>query len=201
MKCAQTMSGVLAIVGLGYLAGVGQSLLRDKPIILGSGATARVSESPNPVVDPKDTQTDPAQDPNVLTPTDESHELEIPDLPVPDGMLTMRQAHAMWVEGAYFIDARHLHEYELGHISGAAHLNAETFFSDAGIAEMQTIPPDAPVVIYCVGGLCDASENVLALLEQSGYSNLSIMGVGYEDWENAKLPTSLSDGTGSGESP
>lgn len=197
MKCAQTIAGVLAIVGLGYLAGVGQSLLRDKPVILGSTPPpVQVPDKPidKPVIDaPVGT--------NNGTPTIDSHDIQIPDLPVPEGMLTLRQAHAMWVEGAYFIDARYKHEYDLGHISGAAHLSAETFFQDAGVAEMQTIPPDAAVVIYCVGGICDASENVKALLEQSGYSNLSVMGVGYEDWESAKLPTSLSDGTGLGESP
>ena len=112
------------------------------------------------------------------------------DAAVPDGMLTLRIAHQMWIDGAYFVDSRHKYEYDIGHVSGAAHLTAETFFSDAGEAEMTTIPPDASVVIYCVGGeQCDASHNTKALLEQFGYTDLWIMGVGFDEWEAAGLPT------------
>ena len=96
----------------------------------------------------------------------------------------------MWIDGAYFVDSRHKYEYDAGRVSGAAHLTAETFFTDAGQAEMQTIPPDAQVVIYCLGGdECEASKNTLALLQQYGYTNLSIMGVGYDEWAAAGLPT------------
>jgi rhodanese-related sulfurtransferase len=208
MKCIQTIAGVLAIVGLGYIAGVGQSLLRDRPIVLGSGSSGPKTGTETPTdtdLLPPDSGTDSlsesgVNDPN--TPSDPEFNARL-DAPVPDGMLTLRRAHQMWIEGAYFIDSRHKFEYDAGHISGAAHLTAETFFSDEGEAEIQTIPPDAPVVIYCLGGdQCDASENTKALLEQSGFSDLSIMGVGYDEWQAAGLPIdSNADGSDAGESP
>ena len=43
-------------------------------------------------------------------------------------------------------------------------------------------------MIYCVGGDCDASKNVAARLEQFGYTDLRIMGAGYNEWEMAQLP-------------
>lgn len=113
-------------------------------------------------------------------------------------MLTLRQAHQMWIDGAYFVDSRLREEYDAGHISLAAYLTAENMFSDEGEAEMQTIPPNAAVVIYCIGGEeCDASKNTKALLEQFGYTDLYIMGVGYEEWAAAGLPTSLTQEEGS----
>ncbi len=188
MKCMQTITGVLAIVGLGYLAGVGHSLVRTKPVILGA--------SPMPAPAPKapkadNPQADPAQgqSTDMGISTDPAFDARL-DAPVPEGMLTLRQAHQMWIDGAYFVDSRHKYEYDAGRVSGAAHLTAETFFTDAGQAEMQTIPPDAQVVIYCLGGdECEASKNTLALLQQYGYTNLSIMGVGYDEWAAAGLPT------------
>ena len=76
----------------------------------------------------------------------------------------------------------------------AAYLTAETIFTDAGETEMQSIPPDAQVVIYCLGGdECDASLNTKAILEQFGYTNLAIMGVGYDEWAAAGLPTNLTE--------
>ncbi|PCI09582.1 hypothetical protein COB72_06000 [bacterium] len=206
MKCVQTIAGVLAIVGLGYIAGVGHSLLRELPVILGASAstsTQPVPEDNTPAIDAPDQQPDLQPDP---TPA----QIDDPELPkgddfdarldaaVPDGMLTLRQAHQMWIDGAYFVDSRLRSEYDEGHISLAAYLTAATMFTDEGEAEMQSIPPDAQVVIYCLGGdECDASLNTKAILEQFGYTDLSIMGVGYDEWAAAGLPTSLTDEEGS----
>jgi len=201
MKCMQTITGVLAIVGLGYIAGVGHSLIRTKPVILGGSALiAPVSDGPINAPDEPDA-TDPTTSPTTGLATGESaadpetpiHD-DLLDADVPAGMLTLRQAHQMWLDGAYFVDSRLEHEFEEGHISLAAYLTAETIFTDAGEAEMQSIPPDAQVVIYCLGGdECDASLNTKAILEQFGYTNLAIMGVGYDEWAAAGLPTNLTE--------
>ena len=204
MRCVHTIAGTLAIVGLGYIAGVGHSLVRTMPVILGPGTMT----PPVPKADPKaDPEPDPGLAPGLAPGSDaEPGQQADPgqvgidpdfdarlDAPVPEGMLTLRQAHQMWIDGAYFVDSRHKYEYDAGRVAGAAHLTAETFFTDAGEKEMQTIPPDAPVVIYCLGGdECEASKNTLALLQQFGYTNLSIMGVGYDEWAAAGLPTDSS---------
>ncbi len=223
IRCAQTISGVLMIVGLGFLAGSVQALLRDKPLILGVVATVPAAErAASPASDPASGRaTDPATTP-AITPasgaqnrpdTDPTPPATIPgadsaapvmgegdsgeaeyearlDAPVPAGMLTLRRAHQMWIDGAYFVDARRLDEYEAGHVSGAAHLTAENIVTRAGQDQLATIPPDAAVVIYCIGGEgCDASKNTMALMQQYGYTDMHIMGVGYDEWAAAGLPT------------
>ncbi len=207
MKCVHTIAGMLAIVGLGYIAGVGHSLVRTMPVILGASSMPTLAPKANrlqadpqtnppadPPADPTQGQTSPDANPAPNTAPDTDFDARL-DAPVPEGMLTLRQAHQMWIDGAYFVDSRHKYEYDASHISGAAHLTAETFFTDAGQAEMQTIPPDAPVVIYCLGGdECEASKNTLALLQQFGYTNLTIMGVGYDEWAAAGLPTDSTTG-------
>jgi len=198
MKCTQTIGGVLAIVGLGYLCGIGQAFMRDVPVILGAQSTS-TNTTTQPVdvnTNIEDTQVDVQSDPIEPTPTSvDSPEDTNPllDAPVPEGMLSLREALQLWNDGAYFIDSRLRDEFDAGHISGAAYLTAETFFSEEGEAEMMTIPPDATVVIYCIGGEeCDASKNTLALLQQSGFSDLRIMGVGYDEWAAAGLETEVS---------
>ncbi len=214
MKVLHTTTGVLAIVGLGYIAGVGHALVREKPVILGVSSPASTpkdsSESvtintPTGIDEPVEIETpigEPTQDPPQDSAQESAHDNQDfnarLDAPVPDGMLTLRQAHQMWIDGAYFVDSRLREEYDAGHISLAAYLTAENMFSDEGEAEMQTIPPNAAVVIYCIGGEeCDASKNTKALLEQFGYTDLYIMGVGYEEWAAAGLPTSLTQEEGS----
>lgn len=195
MKIMHTTTGVLAIVGLGYLAGVGHALLRDRPVILGVDAPVKApnqEDDPGLTTQPINDDTQAVSTPVVLT-GDPDFNARL-DAAVPQGMLTLRQAHQMWIDGAYFVDSRLRDEYDAGHVSLAAYLTAETMFSAEGEAEMQTIPPDASVVIYCIGGEeCDASKNTRALLEQFGYTDLSIMGVGYDEWAAAGLPTSLGD--------
>ena len=113
------------------------------------------------------------------------------DAPVPEGMLTLRQSRKLWEESAYFIDARHEDEYLDGHIMYASWLTATLFDtdSDRAFAVVESMPPDATVVIYCVGGECDASKNVAARLQQIGFTDLRVMGVGYEEWAVAGFET------------
>lgn len=127
------------------------------------------------------TESDP--EPNPLDP--------MLDAPVPEGTLTLRQSHSLWEQGAYFIDARHEDEYLEGHIQYSFWLTANLFDtdSDRAFAVVESMPPDATVVIYCVGGECDASKNVASRLQQIGFTDLRVMGVGYEDWAVAGFPT------------
>jgi rhodanese-related sulfurtransferase len=194
----QTIGGVLAIVGLGYLCGIGQAFMRDVPVILGAQPTTTNSSSLPEDADSviEDTQVQVESDPIESTPNTVESPVDtdpLLDAPVPEGMLSLREALQLWNDGAYFIDSRLRDEFDAGHISGAAYLTAETFFSPEGEAEMTTIPPDATVVIYCIGGEeCDASKNTLALLQQSGFTDLRIMGVGYDEWAAAGLETEVS---------
>ncbi|MEX0876481.1 MAG: rhodanese-like domain-containing protein [Phycisphaerales bacterium] len=205
-RCAHTVSGVLMIVGLAYIGGTVQSLVRDKPIVLlpVMNAPGQPPAQADPPPEDAGAADDPAENtpiseeiPDADTPEDEAgarpvknaeYEARL-DAPVPEGMLTLRQAHQHWIDGAYFIDSRRRDQFIEGRVSGAAYLTAENILTDAGDAILASIPPDAPVVIYCTGGeACDASKNTMALLQPLGYTNLMIMGSGYADWEAAGLP-------------
>jgi len=189
MQWIRTIIGVLAIVGLGFLAGVGHSLLRSEPIVLRLASTpieTQVEEPDlNPVVQDPDQPTDPL------------------DLPGPPGTLSLRQAFALYEDGAYFIDARNEDEYTEAHIAYALFIPAQRVRTKAGLDELSTIPPDVTVVIYCVGGECDASENTLLAIRSAnlGFTDIRIMGRGFEDWAEAGLPVEHADGSITGESP
>lgn len=205
MRCMHITSGLLSIVGAAFLFGTVHALVID-PIDIskvdlntdGDVKSGRNNPS-DPPGGPGDTtpETDtgsgePPVDPPVSEPPVEIEVSDaILDAPVPEGTLTLRQAHKLWEDGAYFIDARHEHEFEEGHIQYAAWLASSLFDTDSdrafGIAN--SMPPESTVVIYCVGGECDASHNVARRLAQIGFTDLRIMGVGYTDWVAAGFPT------------
>lgn len=220
----KTPQRLLAIVGGAFLLGTGHSLVSGN-VTLKEAATKSgvegVKGDPNrgipadniPEDSPKEVDT-PDEQPSAVI-EDDQPESSPPtqptaaftgngvdlDAPVPDGTLTLRESHILWEEGAYFIDARHDYEFEAGHIQYAAWLPAQLFDTDseAAFAVMDSIPKDGTIVLYCVGGECDASKNTAAMLEQFGYTDLRIMGAGYEDWVNAGFPTST--GADEGVSP
>ncbi len=209
MRCMHITSGLLSIVGAAFLFGTVHALMIE-PINIERVATRTDGEvtggqgrrGETPPSDPVDAGTpDPADAAPDTPATDEPVgaespvEIEVPDevldAPVPEGTLTLRQSYELWEDGAYFIDARHEHEFEEGHIQYAAWLASSLFDtdSDRAFAIAQSMPPESTVVIYCVGGECDASHNTARRLEQIGFTDLRIMGVGYTDWVDAGFPT------------
>ncbi|MEZ6242209.1 MAG: rhodanese-like domain-containing protein [Phycisphaerales bacterium] len=101
--------------------------------------------------------------------------------------IDLDQAKAIWDDfTAVFIDARPLHEYADGHIAGAYWMPASEV-TGAMIFEIEKFAGgyDGQVVIYCVGGECDASENVAIRLQEAGFTNLMIMKVGFTEWAAA----------------
>lgn len=210
MRCMHITSGLLSIVGAAFLFGTVHALV-IKPVDISKVATGTDGEvkggrntpttpsgptdelvEPNEmngsIDDPEDTTTKVPED---ASPVEVDVSDAILDAPVPEGTLTLRHAYKLWEDGAYFIDARHEHEFEEGHIQYAAWL-ASTLFdtdSDRAFEIANSMPPGDTVVIYCVGGECDASHNVARRLAQIGFTDLRIMGVGYTDWVNAGFPT------------
>jgi rhodanese-related sulfurtransferase len=47
---------------------------------------------------------------------------------------------------------------------------------------------DTPVIVYCSGPTCRRSPTVARLLEQMGYSQVSVYAGGKADWHEAGLP-------------
>jgi len=208
----KTLQRVLAIVGGAFLIGTVQAVVfgpitlrpanittgTDKPI----GNPDRNSVDPSPPIEsggpdaaPESMEEDLSK--SRLTVTYSGTPDSLLDAPVPEGTLTLREAKELWDKFAYFIDARHEHEFEAGHIQYAAFLESKLFDTDIARANavMDSIPKDGTIVLYCVGGECDASKNTAALLEQYGYTDLRIMGAGYEHWVAAGFETATgSDG-------
>ncbi len=195
----KTLQRVLAIVGGAFLIGTVQAVVFG-PVTLGPANLTAGTDKPKgnpdrPSADPIPENPDPPIDRPVATYTGKADPLL--DAPVPEGSLTLREAKELWDAAAYFIDARHEHEFEAGHIQYAAFLESKLFDTDIARANavMDSIPLDGTIVLYCVGGECDASKNTAALLEQYGYTDLRIMGAGYEHWVAAGFETATgSDG-------
>lgn len=103
--------------------------------------------------------------------------------------ITIAQAKLLHDNRVVFLDARHLNEYEEGHVAGALWLTTESFATPGGGEVMGVLDRDAPVVVYCGGGMCDASKNLVRLLQQAGFMQARIMHDGYPEWVKAGHPT------------
>jgi len=175
-----SLIGALALLGAAVLIGAGDSLLR--PVVLkpdwsrntGAAQPADAGDLP----DSPDTET-PADTP------DQSAAAE----PAEGPYIGLETARALFDEGALFIDAREPAEFEHAHILGAINLTAQMVSSGkaaATIAELtEGFGYDYPIVIYCHGGDCDASDNLAKLLLPMGFSNLRIMQAGFDEWQAA----------------
>jgi len=113
------------------------------------------------------------------------------------------QAYAIWkAEIATFLDARDAEDYEDGHI-------AEAFFFDYHAVDRGETPEvidavlssDAPIVIYCTGGDCDASHNAAVILQSLGFKQLHVYVDGYDAWVAAGHETETGPDIFSEETP
>lgn len=103
--------------------------------------------------------------------------------------ISLAQAKELYDQRTVFLDARHLEEYEQGHVAGALLLNTETFATAGGGEVISMLDREAPIVVYCGGGMCDASKNLVRLLQQSGFMGGRIFHDGYPEWVKAGYPT------------
>lgn len=100
--------------------------------------------------------------------------------------ITIAQARALFDDGsADFIDAREPFEFDPGHIPGAYNLTQAHFAAGSTPEALEFLDPARPVVIYCGGGDCHASENVAILLQQAGFTTIHIMTDGFPAWVSA----------------
>jgi rhodanese-related sulfurtransferase len=75
--------------------------------------------------------------------------------------------------------------YRDAHLPGALHL------PHTEVAERAPrLLPDksAPIVVYCASATCQNSHIAARLLEQRGYSDVSVYAGGKQDWTEAGLP-------------
>jgi rhodanese-related sulfurtransferase len=162
--------GAFAILGVAVTIGMGHSLLTP--------VTLRADFSDRPLADPPPTESGPGDavaDPSAGAPAD-GH------------FLDLEQAHEAFFAGEVFLDARPRHEYDAAHIEGAYPLSTEAISEgQAGdvLDELLALGYSQPMVIYCHGGDCDASENTAIRLQAMGFTNLRIMKAGFDEWRDA----------------
>ncbi len=103
--------------------------------------------------------------------------------------VSIAESVALFEKGAPFVDARYLAEYEAGHVLNAFHLTVDQLIAGKGLGVLGMMDPAAPVVVYCGGGMCDASKNLVNYLQAAGFAQCHIMNDGYPAWVAAGQPT------------
>lgn len=197
----RTPTHLLAIAGVGLILGTGHAIVRTtvfgKPAVSLAVRTPASTDTVTP--EPTPTDTPPAEpdagDPDTAEPTQQAEPVDPLDVAVLPDQITLRRAHELFLEGAFFLDARNEHDFSLGHIEGAIWMPASRANTSGGQSDLEFIPPGDTVVIYCTGGDCDASHNTKHRLELLQYDfDIHILGRGYEDWLAAGLPVEAPEG-------
>lgn len=102
--------------------------------------------------------------------------------------ISVDQSWELFQQGAPFVDARLLEEFEAGHVEGAFWLPSAEFMNGHSPEALTLMDKASPLVVYCGGGLCDASKNTVVLLQQAGFTRCHIMTEGYPAWVSAGRP-------------
>ena len=76
------------------------------------------------------------------------------------------------------LDVRFEREWRAGHLPHALHIEAGQVFD-----QINRIPRDRPVVIHC--GAANRAMVSASLLEQHGYTNVTVLDTGYNLWRAA----------------
>ena len=84
-----------------------------------------------------------------------------------------------------FLDARPAAVYRRGRIPGAANYPEEDFAEHIK-AFKDTVPLDRPIVTYCSGEECRASEMLAKQLQKEGYKYINLFFGGWVEWTQAK---------------
>lgn len=164
---------VLCLTGL--LAGIVHSVVHPALLLR--------PEAPPPPVIPGTGAQAPAPTPSKATPAQATST-------VPGLDLTLEQAWAMYQANVQFIDARREEDFEAGHIEGALWIAPESFMGKVPEA-LNFLDRSQQLVVYCSGGNCDASHNVVVLLNQAGYKRCYVMTDGFKPWKDAGHPTAV----------
>ena len=85
-----------------------------------------------------------------------------------------------------FVDARPNSVFKRGHIPRAVSLPEEDFDS-LYAAFAARVPKNRPLVVYCDGVECRASEEVSRRLKEKGYRFIHCFFGGWVEWRDAKL--------------
>ncbi|MBI3960879.1 MAG: hypothetical protein HY328_18875 [Chloroflexi bacterium] len=101
---------------------------------------------------------------------------------IPEGWMAVKSVDAlkemMAASDIQLIDVREVSEYEAGHIAGAVNIPLRSLAQN-----LDKIPTDKPVVVYCASGLRAAMAT--ASLHLLGYTNVKAFPASYKGWSDA----------------
>ncbi len=181
--------GVLVILAAG-LIGIAQNAARDDsvPLIPKKANAATMDSRDNELVsEMTDAGEQPAMDATDMgspVPTDSE---------IAGGEVSMNRLATLLESGLItLIDARSHQEFDNGHIAGAISFPYEELLGHYDELR-ESIPINTDVVIYCESFTCDQSENLATELKLMGYERVTIYKGGWQEWDEAGLPTEKSE--------
>jgi len=95
--------------------------------------------------------------------------------------VTVAQAAALREEGAFVLDVREPSEWEQGHIEGATLIPLGQLLQRSG-----ELPGDQTIVVVCRSG--NRSAQARDILETAGFTNVTSMSGGMNDWQAEGYP-------------
>ncbi len=96
--------------------------------------------------------------------------------------ISVSEAKAMQDAGAYMLDVREQAEWNELHMPGATLIPLGQLAS-----RLNELPKDKPVVVVCRSG--NRSAQGRDILASNGFSSVTSMAGGMQDWQSAGLPT------------
>ena len=172
----------VTLVAIGGSLAIGHSLIPLKfPIILGAPQPPAPVTPQNGITPDVGTATPRGITPPAIAATGPGLNISIPE------------ALAFFNQGVPFLDARHVEEYAAGHVQNAFYLTADLLIEGKGQEVLSMLDPQSAVVVYCGGGMCDASKNLVNYLQAAGFASCHIMHDGYPAWAAASHPTATGE--------
>ena len=102
--------------------------------------------------------------------------------------ISLKDSYSFFTSGeAVFLDARSEEEFKKGHIKNALSISYTLPISKKSEI-LRDIPKSVPLVTYCDGAECNASEALAIELAELGYSRIMIFFGGWTQWQKAKHP-------------
>ena len=101
-------------------------------------------------------------------------------LPVP---VELDEIDEMLVDGALLVDARHIDDYNAGHLKGAVSFPLGAV--DVQLNRfMQQVEKDRTMILYCSGFGCPDSFDLGKILLKSGYQDVLVYEGGVPEWRD-----------------
>ena len=179
-----TLLMVIALV-LGACGGGDRAPAAEEPAAAAPLAEAPLAEAPAPTEAAPATEAPAAAAPVEAAPAESTDTLAALDAfasSIPDGFLSIGSADnvkAAMEAGALLVDVREESDFVAGHIPGAINIPIRTLAQN-----LDKIPVDQPVIVYCGSGL-RAAQAVVAL-QVLGYDNVKSFPGSWRAWTAAE---------------